>query len=204
MEKVELPSKYLSNAVDEFSKLPGIGNKTALRLILHLLRQDKEQAKALGISILELVDKVKQCSICHNISDFDVCEICRDTKRNKSLVCVVESLKDVLAIEKTRQFFGTYHVLGGKISPMDGIGPKDLNIESLENRIKNGEIKELIFALSTTMEGDATNYYLLKRFAVFDVMMTTLARGIAIGDDLEYIDELTLGRSIVNRIEYKI
>ena len=197
------PSRLLENAVNELSKLPGIGKKTALRLVLHLLRQDSANAIALGESIIRLRREINYCNCCHNISDSDTCLICSNPSRDLSLVCVVEDVRDVMAIENTNQFKGVYHVLGGIISPMDGIGPSDLNIESLVNKASKGIIKEVIMALSTTMEGDTTNFYIYKRLKEFDINVTTIARGIAIGDDLEFTDEITLGRSILNRIPYE-
>jgi len=195
-------SKLLSDAVTEFSKLPGIGKKTALRLVLHLLNQDIEEVKFFGNSIIKLREDVKHCRICNNISDYEICEICSNTKRNSKLVCVVENIKDVIAIENTSQYNGVYHVLGGIISPLDGIGPNDLSIDLLENRLQSKNIEEIIFALNTTMEGETTCFYLNKKISKFDVTISTIARGVAFGDDLEYTDEMTLGRSILNRISY--
>jgi recombination protein RecR len=192
-------SKLLESAVDEFSKLPGIGRKTALRLVLHLLNQDKEDVTHFGESIIKLRNEIKHCTSCNTISDTDICNICSDYSRDNSLVCVVENARDVMSVENTHQFNGIYHVLGGIISPMDGIGPNDLNIENLQKKIEDGKVKELILALSTTMEGDTTNFYLFKKFRNYNVKITTIARGVAIGDELEYADEITLGRSIVNR-----
>ncbi len=192
-------SKLLESAVDEFAKLPGIGRKTALRLVLHLLNQEKEDVNHFGETIIKLRNEIKHCKSCNTISDTDLCNICSDSKRDESLICVVENARDVMSIENTHQFNGTYHVLGGIISPMDGIGPNDLKIDSLHEKVKNGTAKELILALSTTMEGDTTNFYLFKKFKDYDVKITTLARGVAIGDELEYADEITLGRSIINR-----
>ena len=192
-------SKLLESAVDEFAKLPGIGKKTALRLVLHLLNQDKEDVTQFGETIIKLRNEIKHCKSCNTISDTDTCNICSDQSRDESVVCVVENARDVMSIENTHQFQGVYHVLGGIISPMDGIGPNDLKIDSLQKKIEEGTAKELILALSTTMEGDTTNFYLYKKFKNFDVKITTLARGVAIGDELEYADEITLGRSIVNR-----
>jgi len=189
----------LESAVDEFSKLPGIGKKTALRLVLHLLNQEKEDVTHFGETIIKLRNEIKHCKSCNTISDTDICNICNDKSRDESVICVVENARDVMSIENTHQFNGIYHVLGGIISPMDGIGPNDLKIDSLHNKIEKGIAKELILALSTTMEGDTTNFYLYKKFKGFDVKITTLARGVAIGDELEYADEITLGRSIVNR-----
>lgn len=192
-------SKLLESAVDEFAKLPGIGRKTALRLVLHLLNQEKEEVNHFGETIIKLRNEIKHCKSCNTISDSDICSICNDKNRDHSTICVVENARDVMAIESTHQFNGIYHVLGGIISPMDGIGPNDLHIESLATKIKEGTAKEIILALSTTMEGDTTNYFLYKKFKNYQVKITTIARGIAIGDDLEYADEITLGRSIVNR-----
>ncbi len=192
-------SKLLESAVDEFSKLPGIGKKTALRLVLHLLNQEKEDVTHFGETIIKLRNEIKHCKSCNTISDTDVCTICSDKSRDESVVCVVENARDVMSIENTHQFKGLYHVLGGIISPMDGIGPNDLKIDSLQKKIEEGTVKELILALSTTMEGDTTNFYLYKKFKNFNLKITTLARGVAIGDELEYADEITLGRSIVNR-----
>ena len=196
------PSKLLEDAVNEFSKLPGIGNKTALRLVLHLLRQSPGESDALGNSIIRLRNEIKHCQVCHNISDTGVCQICSDAARDKETICVVESIRDVMSIENTHQFKGTYHVLGGIISPMDGIGPGDLTISSLEKKAERGEVKEIIFALPTTMEGDTTCFYIYRKIKNFLIHITTLARGVSIGDDLEYADEITLGRSIVNRLEF--
>ncbi len=196
-------SKLLQNAVDAFARLPGIGRKTALRLVLHLLKQSKEDVELFGDSIIKLRNEVIYCQKCHNISDRHLCHICSSPSRDISLVCVVENIRDVIAIENTGRFSGLYHVLGGIISPIDGIGPNDLNIESLVNRIKEDGVKELILALSTTMEGDTTNYYIFKKINYLDVKVTTIARGIAIGDELEYADEVTLGRSIINRTLYE-
>lgn len=193
------PSKLLEEAVNEFASLPGIGRKTAFRLVMHLLRRDSEEVRRFGETITRLREDVCYCSQCHGISDTPVCEICSDTARDRSLVCVVENVQDVMAVENTRQYRGLYHVLGGIISPVDGIGPSDLAINSLEEKVRSGQIKEVILALSTTMEGDTTNYYIYRRLSPLDVRITTLARGVAIGDVLEYTDEITLGQSIVNR-----
>jgi recombination protein RecR len=195
-------SKLLSTAVNEFAKLPGIGRKTALRLVLHLLNYDIDEVKFFGNTIIKLKEEVKRCKICNNISDFEICEICSNPKRNQELVCIVENIKDVIAIENTTQFYGVYHILGGIISPLDGIGPNDLSIDLLEHRLQSGNIKEIVFALSTTMEGETTCFYLNKKLSKYDVTISTIARGVAFGDDLEYTDEMTLGRSIVNRISY--
>lgn len=201
----QYPSHLLTSAVDEFAKLPGIGRKTALRLVLHLLRQEPERAVMLGESIVRLRREVKYCKSCHNISDSDYCQICSNPKRDPSVVCVVENVKEVMVIEATHQFHGLYHVLGGLISPMDGIGPQHLQIESLISRIETARaevpIREIILALSTTMEGDTTNFYIFRKLAAQfpDLKVTTLARGVSIGDEIEYADEVTLGRSILNR-----
>ena len=193
------PSRLLDEAVNEFASLPGIGRKTAFRLVMHLLRRNSAEVRRFGETITRLREDVCYCSICHGISDTPVCDICSDGSRDTSLICVVESVQDILAVENTRQFKGLYHVLGGIISPVDGIGPSDLTIASLEQRVRDGSVKELILALSTTMEGDTTNFYIYKRLAGHDIRITTLARGVAIGDVLEYTDEITLGQSIVNR-----
>ncbi|HKL07265.1 MAG TPA: recombination mediator RecR [Bacteroidales bacterium] len=192
-------SKLLESAVDEFAKLPGIGRKTALRLVLYLLNQEKEEVNHFGETIIKLRNEIKHCKSCNTISDTDVCSICSDKKRDHSTICVVENARDLMAIENTHQYKGIYHVLGGIISPMDGIGPNDLNIESLAQKIEEGTAHEIILALSTTMEGDTTNYFLYKKFKNYPVKITTIARGVSIGDDLEYADEITLGRSIVKR-----
>jgi recombination protein RecR len=201
---MEYPSKIVEEAVNQFSKLPGIGKKTALRLVLHLLKQDEENVQQFSEGMLKLKSDLKFCKICHNISDTDTCNICADTRRNEDLVCIVEDLRDVMAIENTNHFNGKYHVLGGLISPIDGVGPDDLQIESLLERISNGKVKELIFALAATMEGDTTTFYISKRIKEFNLKITTIARGISIGGELEYADEITLGRSIVGRIPYKV
>jgi recombination protein RecR len=198
----EYPSKLLETAVNEFASLPGIGRKTAFRLVMNLLKRDSEEVKRFGESIIRLHREIHYCKLCHNISDSETCSICSDEKRERSLVCVVENIQDVMAIENTRQYRGIYHVLGGVISPVDGIGPGDLKIDSLEEKVKNGGVSEIILALSTTMEGDTTNFYLFRRLNKYDVLMTTLARGVAIGDELEYTDEITLGRAINNRNPY--
>jgi recombination protein RecR len=192
-------SKLLEEAVDEFSSLPGIGRKTAFRLVMHLLRRDRAEVKRFGETITRLREDVCYCNICHGISDTPVCDICSDPGRDRSLICVVESVQDVMAVENTRQFKGLYHVLGGIISPVDGIGPSDLTINRLEEKVREGYATEIILALSTTMEGDTTNFYIYKRLSQYNVRITTLARGVAIGDVLEYTDEITLGQSIVNR-----
>lgn len=193
------PSALLENAVNEFAKLPGVGRKTALRLVLHMLRQDEKSVESFSSSISTLKKDVKYCKSCYNISDEDICPICSNPARDKSLVCVVENIKEVMAIENTSQFKGLYHVLGGIISPIDGIGPGDLQIESLVNRASQGDIKEVILALSTTMEGDTTNFYIYKKLSPFNLKVSMIARGISIGDEIEYADEITLGRSIINR-----
>ena len=192
-------SKLLEDAVDEFAKLPGIGKKTAFRLVLHLLNQDKDEVRQFGNTITKLREEIKRCKSCNVISDNELCPICADPKRNSSVVCVVENSRDVIAIENTQQYNGIYHVLGGIISPMDGIGPSDLNVENLQNKIESNHVEEIILALSTTMEGDTTNFYLYKRFREYPVKISTIARGVSIGDDLEFADELTLGRSILHR-----
>jgi len=196
-------SKLLEEAVDEFARLPGIGKKTALRLVLHLLKQEDKIVEQFGNTILKIKKEIMHCEQCHNISDTPVCQICSDKFRDHELICVVESIRDVISIENTQQYNGVYHVLGGIISPMDGIGPADLTIASLENKVKNGDIKEIVLALSTTMEGDTTNFYIFKKLQEFPVIISTLARGVAIGDDLEYADEVTLGRSILDRTRFE-
>ena len=196
-------SKLLENAVYEMSQLPGIGKRTALRLILHLLKQPKEQTSRLSSALENFRNDIKLCVSCHNISDVEQCEICANPKRDDAIVCVVEDIRDVMAIENTSQFKGLYHVLGGKISPMEGVGPQDLTINSLVNKAKEGKIKELIFALSSTMEGDTTNFYIYKQIDGLGISTSTIARGIAVGDELEYADEVTLGRSILNRIPFE-
>lgn len=201
----QYPSALLTQAVEEFAKLPGIGRKTALRLVLHLLRQEPERAVQLGESVIRLRREVRYCRCCHNISDTDTCQICSNPKRDPQTICVVENVKEVMVIEDTRQFNGLYHVLGGLISPIDGIGPQQLQIESLVERVRESQqtaspIREVILALSTTMEGDTTNFYIFRKLAPFaDVRITTLARGVSVGDEIEYADEVTLGRSILNR-----
>jgi len=197
------PSKLLENAVNEFSRLPGIGKKTALRLVLHLLRQDKEAVNQFGTSIIRLRNEILHCSVCHNISDTSVCDICSNPSRNPAIVCVVENIRDVMSVENTHQFNGLYHVLGGIISPMDGIAPSDLEIDSLVRRVEAGGITEIILALPTTMEGDTTNFYIFRKLKGTGSAVTTLARGISVGDDLEYTDEITLGKSILNRVEFE-
>lgn len=197
---IQYPSKYIEKAVDEISKLPGIGKKTALRLVLHLLKEKEESSHQLANAVIELRTKTKYCTKCHNISDDDICNICNSHRRDQSIICVVEDTRDVLAIENTGQYSGLYHVLNGVISPMDGIGPSELNIDSLQQRLKNNqEVKEIIFALSPTMEGDTTAFYLSKKMKDFSLKITTIARGVPIGGELEYTDEITLGRSIITR-----
>jgi recombination protein RecR len=200
---MEFSSKLLENAVNEVARLPGIGKRTALRLVLHLLKQPTENTNYLTESLKVLRTEVKTCEKCHNISDTILCEICNNPKRDSTIVCVVEDIRDVMAIENTSQFRGLYHVLGGKISPIEGIGPQNLEIESLIEKVKNNEIKELIFALSSTMEGDTTNFYIFKQIEQYEVTTSTISRGISVGDELEYADEVTLGRSIVNRIPFE-
>ena len=199
---MDYPSKVLGKAVEEISGLPGIGKKSALRLALHLLKQPQSQAIALGDSLKKLVTDIKYCKECYNFSDSEICEICANPKRNDEILCVVEDVRDVMAIENTEKFRCKYLVLGGKISPMEGIGPNQLNISSIEKKLENKEIKELIFALSATMEGDTTAYYIYRKFKNFEVNFSTITRGISVGDELEYADEISLGRSIQNRLPY--
>ncbi len=196
-------SKLLEDAVNEMSQLPGIGKRTALRLVLFLLQQPKSQTKDLSNSLIELIDKVILCKSCNNISDYELCEICSNNKRDKSTICVVEDIRDVMAIESTGQYIGIYHVLGGKISPIEGIGPNQLNISSLIKKVNNNDISEIIFALSATMEGDTTNFYLYKQLESNKINITTIARGVSVGNELEYTDEVTLGRSIIKRIPFE-
>ena len=196
------PSTLLEKAVNEFAKLPGVGRKTAMRLVLHLLRQDTDVVEAFGNAIVTLKREVKYCKVCHNISDTDVCCICSNSQRDASVICVVESIRDVMAVEATQQYRGLYHVLGGVISPMDGIGPSDLQIESLVQRVAAGGVQEVVLALSTTMEGDTTNFYIYRKLANMGVKLSVIARGISVGDELEYADEVTLGRSILNRTPF--
>ncbi|MBQ8484771.1 MAG: recombination protein RecR [Bacteroidaceae bacterium] len=202
--KNQYPSLLLEKAVSEFAKLPGVGNKTAMRLVLHLLKQEQTAVEAFGNSIIQLKREVKYCKVCHNISDSDVCNICSNPKRDSAIVCVVQNIRDVMAIEATQQYNGLYHVLGGIISPMDGLGPKNLEIDSLIERVAQGNIKEVIFALSTTMEGDTTSFYISRRLKDYPVKLSVLSRGVSVGDELEYTDEITLGRSIINRMPYQI
>ncbi|MFN8326394.1 recombination mediator RecR [Flavobacterium sp.] len=200
---MEFSSKLLEKAVNEMAQLPGIGKRTALRLVLHLLKQPSEQTQFLSQALTTMREEIKFCKSCHNISDVDVCEICSNEKRNHSIICVVEDVRDVMAIENTGQFKGIYHVLGGKISPIDGVGPSQLNINSLIEKVKNDKVEELIFALSSTMEGDTTNFYIYKQIKDCPVKTSTIARGISVGDELEYADEVTLGRSILHRIPFE-
>jgi recombination protein RecR len=200
---MEFSSKLLECAVNEVSLLPGIGKRTALRLVLHLLRQPSEQTAELSRSLLSMREDIKYCQSCHNLSDTEICGICANHNRDQKLICVVEDIRDVMAIENTGQFRGIYHVLGGKISPVDGIGPSQLKIGSLVAKVKSGHVRELIFALSSTMEGDTTNFYIYKQIGDTDVVMSTIARGISVGDELEYADEVTLGRSIIHRVPFE-
>lgn len=197
-------SKLLEAAVTEFATLPGIGKKTALRLVLHLLKQDESRVNAFSESLVRLRREAKTCRTCHNLADRDICDICANPHRDVGIICVVEDIRDVMAIENTGQFKGRYHILGGKISPMEGIGPADLNIESLLERIHRENVKEIILALSSTTEGDTTNFYLYKKLNAFTGNISTIARGVSFGDELEYADEITLGRSILNRVPYKL
>lgn len=200
---MEFSSKLLENAVNEMSQLPGIGKRTALRLVLHLLRQPESQTVQLADALSKVKKEINFCKSCHNISDKPLCEICENPNRNSELICVVEDIRDVMAIENTSSFKGLYHVLGGKISPMDGIGPQDLNITTLIEKVKVGKVKELIFAMSPTMEGDTTNFYIFRQIQDYDVATSTIARGVAAGNELEYTDEITLGRSIVDRVPFE-
>ncbi|MCH8533651.1 MAG: recombination mediator RecR [Flavobacteriaceae bacterium] len=200
---MDYSSKILENAVQEVALLPGIGKRTALRLVLHLLNQPTERTTNLASALVDLKMKIKHCKKCHNISDQTVCEICKDSRRDHSIVCIVEDVRDVMAIESTQQFSGVYHVLGGKINPMEGIGPGDLTIDSLVEKLNSGEVKELIFALSSTMEGDTTNYYIYKQIKNTHLKVSTIARGIAVGDELEYADQISLGRSILHRVPFE-
>lgn len=199
----QYPSQLLERAVQEFSKLPGIGRKTALRLVLYQLRQDPEDVRAFVETIAKMKQEVHYCQRCHNICDSDLCPICADGRRDTSTICVVENVQDVMAVENTQQYFGLYHVLGGVISPMDGIGPSDLEIDSLIQRVEQEDIQEVILALSSTMEGDTTNFYIFRKLASYDVKLSVIARGIPVGDELEYTDEATLGRSILNRTPFE-
>ncbi len=200
---MEFSSKLLENAVYEMSQLPGIGKRTALRLVLHLLKQPESQTHQLANALLAMRDTIKFCTKCHNISDVALCEICANPHRDESIICVVEDIRDVMAIENTSQFKGLYHVLGGKISPLDGIGPQDLTIFSLIEKVKKGLVKEVVFALSSTLEGDTTNFYIFKQIEPYGIKISTIARGISVGDELEYADEITLGRSILHRIPFE-
>ena len=199
----QYPSQLLECAVEAFSQLPGVGRKTALRLVLHLLRQSTEDVDSFADAVIRVKHNVKYCKVCHNISDNEVCSICSDPRRDASVVCVVENIQDVMAIENTQQFHGLYHVLGGIISPMDGIGPHDLEIESLVERVEEGTVKEIILALASTMEGDTTNFYISRKLKDTGVKLSVIARGISVGDELEYTDEVTLGRSILNRTPFE-
>ena len=200
---MEFSSKLLEKAVNEMAQLPGIGKRTALRLVLHLLKQPIEQTQYLSQALTMMREEIKFCKSCHNISDVAICEICANTARNHSIICVVEDIRDVMAIENTGQFKGIYHILGGKISPIDGVGPSQLNIITLTEKIKLGTVEEIIFALSSTMEGDTTNFYIYKQIKDFEIKTSTIARGISVGDELEFADEVTLGRSILNRIPFE-
>ena len=200
---MEFSSKLLEKAVGEMSQLPGIGKRTALRLVLHLLKQPGEQTRFLSQALLNMREEIKFCESCHNISDITLCEICSNRNRNHALICVVEDIRDVMAIENTGQFRGIYHVLGGKISPIDGIGPSQLKISSLVEKVKSGNVQEIIFALSSTMEGDTTNFYIYKQIKQYNIITSTIARGISVGDELEYADEVTLGRSILQRVPFE-
>ena len=200
---MEFSSKLLEKAVSEMAQLPGIGKRTALRLVLHLLKQPSDQTRFLSESLLTMRNDIRFCTSCHNISDTEFCQICANTARNHQLICVVEDIRDVMAIENTGQYKGIYHVLGGKISPIDGVGPSQLNINSLIEKVNSGQVKELIFALSSTMEGDTTNFYIYKQINATDLILSTIARGIAVGDELEYADEVTLGRSILQRVPFE-
>ena len=200
---LEYSSKLLEDAVEEMARFPGIGKRSALRLILHLLNQPEDHTVDLAKALIKLRTEIKFCKSCHNISDANICEICSNKKRDKSIICVVEDIRDVMAIENTQQYQGVYHVLGGKISPMDGIGPQHLNIQTLIDKVKNEDVEEIIFALSSTMEGDTTNFYIYKQIEGLDVKTTTIARGISVGDELEFADQITLGRSITHRLPFE-
>ncbi|CAN1543893.1 RecR Recombinational DNA repair protein (RecF pathway) [Flavobacteriaceae bacterium] len=200
---MEFSSKLIEKAVNEMSQLPGIGKRTALRLVLHMLKQPKEQVTFLSQALLSMREEIKYCNSCHNISDSETCEICANKNRNHQVICIVEDIRDVMAIENTGQFRGIYHVLGGKISPIDGVGPSQLNISSLVEKVKLGQVTEIIFALSSTMEGDTTNFYIYKQIAESSIIVSTIARGISVGDELEYADEVTLGRSILQRVPFE-
>ena len=198
----QYPSALLERAVGEFAKLPGIGRKTALRLVLHLLRQPEDDVRGFADAVYRMSREVKFCHVCHNISDTDTCEICADKRRDASTICVVENIQDVMAVENTQQFNGLYHVLGGVISPLDGVGPSDIEIDSLVKRVAEGGVKEVILALGSTMEGDTTNFYISRKLEPYPVTLSLIARGISVGNELEYTDEVTLGRSILNRIPF--
>ncbi len=200
---MDFSSKLLEGAVNEMAQLPGIGKRTALRLVLHLLKQPKEQTNYLTEALKNFRDEIKLCKNCHNISDVELCDICTNSRRDPELICVVEDIRDVMAIENTSQFKGLYHVLGGKISPIEGIGPHNLTINSLVQKVEQGGVKEIILALSSTMEGDTTNFYIYRQLQKFEVNLTTIARGISVGDEIEYADEVTLGRSIINRVPFE-
>jgi recombination protein RecR len=200
---MDFPSKLLEQAVNEFASLPGIGKKTALRLVLHLLKRDAPQVEGFGNSIIKLRNEITYCRNCHNISDTHMCHVCSNPLRDQSIVCVVEDIRDVMAIENTGQYRGRYHILGGIISPMDGIGPKNLNIDSLIEKVREGKVSEVIMALSTTMEGDTTNFFIYKKLKEFNISISTIARGVSVGDELQYADEVTLARSIMNRVPYE-
>ena len=200
---MELPSKLLENAVNEMAQLPGIGKRTALRLVLHLLKQPSEQTEILSSALTAMRNDIQYCKECNTISDADICGICSNASRDKSIICVVEDVRDVMALENTGMFKGVYHVLGGKISPIEGVGPSQLKITSLVEKVKEGNVAEIIFALSSTMEGDTTNFYIYKQIKEFEIKTSTIARGIAVGDELEYADEVTLGRSLLNRIPFE-
>lgn len=199
----EYPSKLLANAIEQFSSLPGVGKRTAMRLALFLLKQEKEEVNRFGDAFIKLRNEIQYCKKCYNISEAEICSICSNPARDESLICVVQDVRDVMAIENTSQYKGLYHVLGGIISPMDGIGPADITIEELVERAADGNIKEIIMALSTTMEGDTTNFYIFKRLKEFEITISAIARGVSVGDELEYADELTLGRSLLNRVPYE-
>ncbi len=203
MNNTRFPSVLLENAVNEFARLPGIGRKTALRLTLFILKQEKEEVIRFTEAVKNLREEIRYCKSCYNISDTETCNICASVKRDHSLICVVENIRDVMAIENTQQYTGIYHVLGGVISPMDGMGPDELTIEPLIEKVKAGEVKEIIFALSATMEGDTTNFYIYRKLANFNVTISTIARGVSVGDELEYADEVTLGRSLINRLPFE-
>ena len=200
---MNFPSKLIENAVNEFARLPGIGKKTALRLVLHLLRQPREQSRQFGDAVIRMREEIRFCKQCHNVADADLCNICASPKRDQSLICVVENLRDVMAVENTNHYQGVYHVLNGIISPMDGIGPEDINIESLLVRLKTQEVREVIMALSPTMEGDTTIFYISRKLGPFNIKVTAISRGISVGGELEYTDEITLARALVDRMPYE-